>query len=345
MEYYTQNDYGIKHIYENKTIAIEESNQDKAHIVSDRGVRSDDNNDGHPSTAINDTTKQNNAMSNRQRCGYDQKRVAIRMDSKKVNLDDLQAEMKQKFMQYMEASKKYSDEYEIITTMRQTKDMTTESPLFGTVYAEVTDLLPSGRPGGGSSPIWDKAQDPRVTIRVDGKAAIEETVKTLTLLRDGISKALEWYQDKTINDNNRNYSETFTTNDGGAVKTVQVASSSDYFRKYIYPEELPTVDNNGRDKDLYSDKKLERKRKAQNQGECCETKRLGGDNENSTDANEGQKEYELRSNNCPSKKAKKDNSNTPFQNGQNNCGSEGCPGSTDTKTACCHCGNRIHRNE
>jgi hypothetical protein len=267
------------------------------------------------------------------------------MDSRKEKLDDLQAEIKQKFMQYMEASEKYSEEYEIVTTMRRTKDMTTKSPLFGTVYAEVTNLLPSGRRGGGSSPIWDKPQDPRVTICVDGKAAIEETVKTLTLLRDGISKALEWYQDKTINDNNPDYSETFTMNDGGAMKTVQVASSSGTFGKYIYPKELPTVDNNGRDKDLYSDKKLERKRKAQNQGECSETKRLGGDNENSTDANEGHKPYILRSNNCQSKKAKKDNPNTPFQNGQNNCGSEGCPGSTDTKTACCHCQNRIHRNE
>jgi hypothetical protein len=114
MEYYTQNDHGIKHIYKNKTVAIEESNQDKAHSV----LRSDDNNDGHPRIAVNNTTKQNNAMSNRQRCGYDKKRVAIRMDSKKVNLDDLQAEMKQIFMQYMEASKKYSDEYETVTTMR-----------------------------------------------------------------------------------------------------------------------------------------------------------------------------------------------------------------------------------
>ena len=40
------------------------------------------------------------------------------MDSKKEKVDDLQAEIKQKFMQYMEASKRYSDEYEIITTMR-----------------------------------------------------------------------------------------------------------------------------------------------------------------------------------------------------------------------------------
>jgi hypothetical protein len=33
MEYYTQNDHGIKHIYKNKTVAIEESNQDKAHML------------------------------------------------------------------------------------------------------------------------------------------------------------------------------------------------------------------------------------------------------------------------------------------------------------------------
>jgi hypothetical protein len=175
------------------------------------------------------------------------------MDGKKEKIDDLQAKIKQKFKEYIEASKKYSDEFESVTTMRQTEDMTTKSPLFRTVYAKVTDLHPTGGWGSGLSPIWDKPQDPRVTIHVDGKAAIKETMKMLMLLRDGISKALEWYEDETINNNNKNYSETFTTNDGRAVKTVQVASSSDAFGKYIYPPNLPTVDNNGQDKDIYSD--------------------------------------------------------------------------------------------
>jgi hypothetical protein len=156
---------------------------------------------------------------------------------------------------------------------------------------------------------------------MDGKAAIEETVKTLTLLRDGISKALEWYKDKTINNNNKNYLETFTTNDGRAVKTVQVASSSDAFGKYIYPPELPTVDNNGQDKDMYSDTNThsenlhsqllpesdgkesdetsERKRKAGNQGKHSKTKRQRGDDENSTAENEGQQQISLRISNRP----------------------------------------------
>jgi hypothetical protein len=55
-------------------------------------------------------------MSNRQQCGYDQKNVAIRIDSKKEKIDDLQAEIKQKFKEYIKASKKYSDKNETVTT-------------------------------------------------------------------------------------------------------------------------------------------------------------------------------------------------------------------------------------
>jgi hypothetical protein len=99
------------------------------------------------------------------------------------------------------------------------------------------------------------------------------------------------------------------------VKTVQVASSSDAFGKYIYPPELPTVDNNGRDKDMYSDTNThsenlrsqllpesdgkesdetsKRKRKAGNQGEHSKTKHQRGEDDNSMAENEGQKQTSL----------------------------------------------------
>jgi hypothetical protein len=53
MEYYTPNYPGIKHIYNNKTIAIEQSNQQNANIMLDVGVACDDNNDGYHRSAIN----------------------------------------------------------------------------------------------------------------------------------------------------------------------------------------------------------------------------------------------------------------------------------------------------
>jgi hypothetical protein len=95
------------------------------------------------------------------------------MDGKKEKIDDLQAKIKQKFKEYIKASKKYLDKFESVTTMRRTEDMKTKSPLFGTVYAKVTDLHPTGGRGSGLSLIWDKPQDPRVTICMDGKAAIK----------------------------------------------------------------------------------------------------------------------------------------------------------------------------
>jgi hypothetical protein len=52
-KYYTPNYPGIKHIYNNKTIAIKQSNQQNANIMLDAGVACDDNNDGYRRSAVN----------------------------------------------------------------------------------------------------------------------------------------------------------------------------------------------------------------------------------------------------------------------------------------------------
>jgi hypothetical protein len=196
------------------------------------------------------------ASSNRLRGGAIQREKAMKLESSMTEINEVQEEIKGLMKKYQELNGKYSDQFHNLVTMRRTSETTGESPLFGSVYAEVTDLYPSGGPGGGASKVWDKRQDPRITFRVDGLATKDEIIETLAHLRDGARTALRWYKNDILNAERKSYSETFEIPDG-STRTVQIASNTETFGKYIYPPALPTLENNGPDKDLYAEQEDE----------------------------------------------------------------------------------------
>ena len=78
-------------------------------------------------------------------------------------------------------TKRHDDEFHNLEHMRRLPPgkMKESDPLHGMIYAEVSEIFPTGPRGGGTSKKWDRPTDLRITIRVGSLASVTEVMKTL----------------------------------------------------------------------------------------------------------------------------------------------------------------------
>jgi len=117
------------------------------------------------------------------------------------------------------------------------KKSTNASPLHGMILGEVSELHPTGTPGGGNTTKWDYPVDPRVTIRVGSLANAAEIIQTIQHLQLGLNKVIQWYDAGVIGDKPKSMdrTETFVVDKStGKTTTVNLSSSTETFLKYTY---------------------------------------------------------------------------------------------------------------